>query len=40
VTTVPLSRIGVRLSHTCRPELLQGLFAVLMIAIGLSMLAG
>jgi len=36
-TTVPLSRIGVRLSHTCRPDLLESLLAVLMIAIGLSM---
>lgn len=38
VTTVPLSRIGVRFSHTCTPGFLQGLLAVLMVAIGLSML--
>ncbi|MDH7509427.1 MAG: sulfite exporter TauE/SafE family protein [Methanolinea sp.] len=40
VTTVPLSRIGVRFSHTCTPGFLQGLLAVLMVAIGLSMLVG
>jgi len=38
VLTVPLTRLGVRFSHACKPALLQGLLAVLMVAIGLSML--
>ncbi|MDI9632688.1 MAG: sulfite exporter TauE/SafE family protein [Methanolinea sp.] len=36
--TVPLSRLGVRVAHACRPGLLRGIFAIVLVAIGLSML--
>lgn len=39
VTTVPLARVGVRCAHACRPQLLQAVFAGIMVLIGVLMLA-
>jgi uncharacterized protein len=40
VTTIPLSRLGVRFAHACSGRNLQILFAGLMVLVGLSMLIG
>ncbi|MCQ8893222.1 MAG: sulfite exporter TauE/SafE family protein [Methanolinea sp.] len=38
VLTVPLSRVGVRFSHACRPDLLSHVLAFVLVFIGLLML--
>jgi len=38
-TTIPLARLGVRCAHACQPQVLQLIFAGVMVLIGVLMLA-